>query len=987
MKRFLNSGLTYLVVLFMILSSVSVNVWAQETSDTADSSQSRIEEKQKTSSKESLDTADELLSNDSKETKKDSSDQESASDSKKTEYTFEDAKIKVKALLKKADAISDQAELKVKEIPENTTEYKKYENALNKKSNSYSNVLLYDISFVLDGKEVEPTDGSVKVSMEFKDQQLSDDLKVKATSDLKVIHFKDNDVNKQETLKPTTNVKNETTSFETKSFSAYAVVRDGNETHVKLYKVSDFQVPDYGYGITAKDYYQSGHTETNVFVDNYNSDGIDLGSSTNYSNAGGYNYIGSFGTVQDNQIRFAQKPAKVYLGNNAKDHYTLEKDKRSSDKIWLDNVAQSNIEVKANWNATNQLNKMSRVYVDAFNSKKVIEGQEGYPDIISMTDSRNKITNAAGNQYGIIIDLVDQDAGTYLVQYDGNFIGLGFEVNIKRNQRLIVYCTNNQTITHKEYTLNIYDENKDLIHKGNSNNYVASTDQSYDWATEAVSFYMPEATGLSFAAGTSGAFIAPNATVSKGSTCGGLIAVGSFGSASSYASGEWHHHNHDLPTPDSIKFKAEKTFIDNKWPDEKSTYSVKLETINNAPMPTSSTLELSKSNPKGSFGKIEYKADPAKMNATVVYKYKVYEESGSAQNVTYDKTVYYINVEVKYSNDGSADVTKTTFSTTQNDNSGTEFDENDYFTFTNTYSTSVVANIAIKKYVDNEKPSSILEGKFTFGLKEKKNGTWSSSDLQVKKNDNNGNVSFSPIKYSAIGEHLYQVYEKNTPNKYKASGPIYVKVIISEKTDKTLKAEIHYYSDENCTTSLNNPVINNQTIGLSITKVDADKSETSLSGATFTLYKGTLNGITLTQDDSIGDEVETGSDGKATFNNLAYGSAYLLEETKAPEGYETNGPWAVQIDDNGKTTLTKISNSNDNVYTLSSNKDNIQTRDFGYTNPFEIGDKKTEYTLPSTGGSGTKAYYTIGMLVSMLCIVYVVLKKKKGGLFKEKKNL
>ena len=136
MKCLVSKGFKYLVALFIILSCVSVRAMAKETNDTADQS-NRITEKGNTSKDETFDTNDELMSNDPK---KSISSQDSASDkgkneasstkdSVKTEYTFENSKIKVKAVLKKADAVSDQAELKVKEIPENTTEYKKYENA------------------------------------------------------------------------------------------------------------------------------------------------------------------------------------------------------------------------------------------------------------------------------------------------------------------------------------------------------------------------------------------------------------------------------------------------------------------------------------------------------------------------------------------------------------------------------------------------------------------------------------------------------------------------------------------------------------------------------------------------------------------------------------------------------------------------------------------------------------------------------------------
>jgi LPXTG-motif cell wall-anchored protein len=168
-------------------------------------------------------------------------------------------------------------------------------------------------------------------------------------------------------------------------------------------------------------------------------------------------------------------------------------------------------------------------------------------------------------------------------------------------------------------------------------------------------------------------------------------------------------------------------------------------------------------------------------------------------------------------------------------------------------------------------------------------------------------------------------------------------------------------------------------------KIDAD-SRSSLSGAKFTLYKASLSDGLIKKGDKFGEEITSEPNGLATFADLDYNTTYLLVETQAPNGYKTNGPWAVQIDSNGKTTLTKVNavESNENSFRVTN--DTI-SKELGYTDPFEVSDKKIEYTLPSTGGNGTKALYMIGTLLSILGVIYVVLKKGKGGFFSEKKNL
>lgn len=173
------------------------------------------------------DTADQLMAGEDSADQRDSADQmglEKADQNEsgtRNEYTYEDSRIRVKALCADADAVNDKAELKVREIPESSAEYRKHQKALDKK-----NALLYDISFMLNDREVEPTDGKVKVSVSFKNGQLSDDLGISRSSDLEVIHFADENA-EPETLKAS--VKGETASFETESFSEFAFAsKDGN---------------------------------------------------------------------------------------------------------------------------------------------------------------------------------------------------------------------------------------------------------------------------------------------------------------------------------------------------------------------------------------------------------------------------------------------------------------------------------------------------------------------------------------------------------------------------------------------------------------------------------------------------------------------------------------------------------------------------------------------------------------------------------------
>lgn len=81
--------------------------------------------------------------------------------------------------------------------------------------------------------------------------------------------------------------------------------------------------------------------------------------------------------------------------------------------------------------------------------------------------------------------------------------------------------------------------------------------------------------------------------------------------------------------------------------------------------------------------------------------------------------------------------------------------------------------------------------------------------------------------------------------------------------------------------------------GFVIKKVDAQKPETILSGAEFTIFKSSEDA--QNQQNAI-EKQTTGGDGQARFEQLDY-STYYIRETKAPEGYQLNNRiMAVTVD-------------------------------------------------------------------------------------------
>ena len=120
--------------------------------------------------------------------------EETEPEATKTEDVYKGNGIRVTAVLDDPAAIPDDAELIAKPINKGSSEYdfNAYMDALNNGSGSRydeHNTLLYDIAFIREGVELQPTTGKVSVTFEFLDSQLSDSLGAKKSSDVNVVHL------------------------------------------------------------------------------------------------------------------------------------------------------------------------------------------------------------------------------------------------------------------------------------------------------------------------------------------------------------------------------------------------------------------------------------------------------------------------------------------------------------------------------------------------------------------------------------------------------------------------------------------------------------------------------------------------------------------------------------------------------------------------------------------------------------------------------
>ena len=125
----------------------------------------------------------------------------------RTEYTYSDEDVDVKAVLQQADAVPDDAALVVTRVTADTDGYKydAYMEALNdqaeegKEYNS-DNTLLYDIAFMYEEKDAEgngtgkiveyqPDPGTVEIQIEFKQDQLNNQFSAEETENVEILHL------------------------------------------------------------------------------------------------------------------------------------------------------------------------------------------------------------------------------------------------------------------------------------------------------------------------------------------------------------------------------------------------------------------------------------------------------------------------------------------------------------------------------------------------------------------------------------------------------------------------------------------------------------------------------------------------------------------------------------------------------------------------------------------------------------------------------
>lgn len=205
-------------------------------------------------------------------------------------------------------------------------------------------------------------------------------------------------------------------------------------------------------------------------------------------------------------------------------------------------------------------------------------------------------------------------------------------------------------------------------------------------------------------------------------------------------------------TPVTVDTKASfgltKVLEGRAWTDA-DTFEFGLTSEGNAPMPATTTAIVHKADldDKGKaaidFGTIEY-SEPG----TYVYKVSEKHAGTTIDGIAYSKNVAEVTVTVTPNKRGELSAAvKVTWS---------EADETE---FKNAYTAEPVESSVTDK-IDVTKSLTgrdLTAGEFSFELREIVDKEF--KPVETVKNDANGNVTFSPIKYTEIGQHTYTLHE------------------------------------------------------------------------------------------------------------------------------------------------------------------------------------------------------------------------------------
>ena len=541
-------------------------------------------------------------------------------------YEYEDSKIKVTATLEKADAVPDDAYFDVTPLTEEEAE--KYLEALNADKDvengdvlaTADNTLLYNIGFYTDeskSEEIEPEEGSVSISIEFKKEQLSEEIGAENEEDIVVTHIiEEGSKLTTEEVEAQSSVDGGTIDFTTETFSVYAVHNKSlNFKSGTSYSYTDILGQAVNYGFVAGTYQSGSHVDSNFATKTLTGSAqITAGKYTGNGNPG--NYI--IGDYNDKGFWVdASKTFIIYVDENDVGNFGANMDSRPV----IYNTEYTTAELQSQVDSLITGTKSSTLYSETNNNT-------GWLDKIYGSDQKYHL------------DLTQYPAGTYYFMFGENEFS-----KISQADKLRVYINSDQNVVFNVPDTSVNVE-KFLLSIDGKDKYSDASDSSTDPYCRKVVFNMPNATKVNLS-GVFGIYLAPKADVNIGTTSTGwLVCGGKFTN-----NGEWHGTWQDMPETfgTSTQFFAKKT-VNNNPPTADEVFSFELYTYDFGTGKYSTKPIQTKQNAGEliTFDPINYSYDEVKnAGGDKVYGYKIVEKATDKQGYTIDSTQYVIHVKVK----------------------------------------------------------------------------------------------------------------------------------------------------------------------------------------------------------------------------------------------------------------------------------------------------------------------------------------------------
>ena len=604
------------------------------------------------------------------------------SDGKKTEYTYEDGDVYVRATLQHANAIPDDAELYVTRITPETPgyNYDAYMQAVNDNAGlidpdyegeeerfNEDNSMLYDIAFMCEDKEgnlveFQPADGMVKIVIDFKSNQLTDDISASESDDVLLAHLplvdevKDsvdstaeatdiasNDI-VVEPITSQTDVEGEEIAFSLSDFSVLFVA--ANKMNAGPDRTFASVLGNaVNYGVTANKVRLDSHIDSNFATKLVHDTSRDVTVGKFTGNKGGSFIISDMQNC--GYLRIA--------GNNG-----------TGSKIKTTKSLSTGGKLTKNNESFFEIHEKSELDSEVDSLINYVKSQSTAINNEFLSGSSTSCYNLSNVLSGKTLDIRGRGAGTFYIKADGNTLK---DVIIKkREDQTIIFNYSGSDVRLERFFIENYSAS-------NTNNIILNkqsdaNNEEIEPLARTLIFNMPNAKQLNFAEGVLGTFLAPNAKVTFGSTCTGWLVCDEM-----INNGEWHCVYGEMPPaddPDPIRlnFSAIKK-VDDQTPTNAEKF--KFELLYNENWQGAKVIQTVENNgEKVTFDSVEIKdvIVANKSNNNYAYEFIIREVQTDGDGYLHDSKEYYIHYRFGYDNNKKQYYIAKTDVYTDTDNNG-----------------------------------------------------------------------------------------------------------------------------------------------------------------------------------------------------------------------------------------------------------------------------------------------------------------------------